>query len=285
VAARVRAEYLGGMETLGTAAFLAGVVAYSVAATLYFVDLARTDGSTAAAAWAPRMLFLGVVLHAVQIVTASFVLHVCPVMSLPFALSLGALVIAVAFLSLRSKRGLGALGVIVAPLALMLLVGSRFVGTNEVSPELPTALIASHVAANLLGFALFALAGAAGALYLVQERRLKAKRRVLSGGKLPALDLLDLTEHRLLLAGFPLLTFGVVTGVVFLRGFEQAGADNILRMTLAFVSWSLMAWVLVMRAAAGWRGRRLAYGTLLGLGCVLAVLAGYVVRAGGAPGL
>lgn len=273
------------METLGTVAFLAGVVAYSVAATLYFVDLARTDGGGPAASWAARILALGAILHGVQIVVSSFVLHVCPVTSLPFALSLGALVLAVAFLFLRGRRGLGALGVIVAPLALMLLVGSRFVGSGHVSSELPTLLIASHVAANLLGFALFALAGAAGLLYLVQERRLKSKRRVLSGGRLPALDLLDLTEHRLLLAGFPLLTFGVVTGVVFLRGFEQAGTDNLLRMALAFVSWSLMAWVLVMRAAAGWRGRRLAYGTLLGLGCVLAVLAGYVVRAGGAPGL
>lgn len=273
------------MEPLGTVAFLAGVVAYSVAATLYFVDLARTEGGGAAANWASRTLTVGVVLHAVQIVVASFVLHICPVTSLPFALSLGALVLAVAFLLLRRKRGLSALGVIVAPLSLMLLVGSQFVGAGNVSSELPTMLIASHVAANLLGFALFALAGAAGALYLFQERRLKAKRHVITGGKLPALDLLDLTEHRLLLAGFPLLTFGVVTGVVFLRGFEQAGADNVLRMALAFVSWALMAWVLVMRAAAGWRGRRLAYGTLLGLGCVLAVLAGYVVRAGGAPGL
>lgn len=274
------------MESLGTVAFLAGVVAYSVAATLYFVDLARTDGGGTAAMWASRILSVGVALHAIQIVVASFVLHICPVTSLPFALSLGALVIGVAFLLLRRKRGLGALGVIVAPLALMLLVGSRFVGAGYVSPELPVMLIATHVAANLLGFALFALAGAAGALYLFQERRLKAKRHVVAGGKLPALDVLDLTEHRLLLAGFPLLTFGVVTGVVFLRGFEQGSVDNLLRMALAFVSWSLMAWVLVMRAAAGWRGRRLAYGTLLGLGCVLAVLAGYVVRAaGGAPGL
>lgn len=273
------------MDTLGTVAFLAGVVAYSVAATLYFVDLARTDSGGTAAVWAGRMLSLGVLLHAVQIVVASFVLHICPVTSLPFALSLGALVLAGAFLLLRRRSSLGVLGVIVAPLALMLLVGSQFVGAGNVSPELPTMLIASHVAANLLGFALFALAGAAGALYLFQERRLKAKRHVLAGGKLPALELLDRTEHRLLLAGFPLLTFGVVTGVVFLRGFEQAGVDNLLRMGLAFVSWSLMAWVLVMRAAAGWRGRRLAYGTLLGLGCVLAVLAGYVVRAGGAPGL
>ncbi len=273
------------METLGTIAFLAGVVAYSVAATLFFVDLARRESTGTAAAWAQRTLSLGVGLHAAHIVLTSFLLQVCPVTSLPFALSLGALVVSAAFLVVRRRGALGALGVIVAPLSLMLWVGSQFVGQGSVSPELPTFLIASHVAANLLGFGLFALAGAAGALYLVQERRLKSKRHLLTGGRLPALDLLDNTEHRLLLAGFPLLTFGVVTGVIFLSRFQANGADNLFRMALAFVSWLLVAWVLVMRAAAGWRGRRLALGTLAGLGCVLLVLAGYIVRAAGSGGL
>lgn len=273
------------MDTLATVAFLAGVVTYTVAATLFFVDIARSEGSSVAALWAQRALTFGVACHGAHVVLSSFVLHVCPVTSLPFALSLGGLFTGVAFLVLRRKRGLAALGVVVAPLALMLLVGSQFVGTGSVPASVPMLLIASHVAANLLGFGLFALAGAASGLYLFQERRLKAKRHVLAGGRLPALDVLDLTEHRLLLAGFPLLTFGVVTGSVLLRGFEQAGSDNLLRMGLALVAWALMAWVLVMRAAAGWRGRRLAYGTLLGLGCVLLVLLGYVVRAGGTPTL
>jgi ABC-type uncharacterized transport system permease subunit len=275
-----RARYQKVMDTLATVAFLAGVVTYTVAATLSFVDIARSEGSSVAALWAQRALSLGVICHGAHVVLSSFVLHVCPVTSLPFALSLGGLVMGLAFLVLRRKRGLAALGLVVAPLSLMLLVGSQFVGAGSVSPQVPIMLIASHVAANLLGFGLFALAGAAGGLYLFQERRLKTKRHVITGGRLPALDVLDLTEHRLLLAGFPLLTFGVVTGSVLLRGFQQPGDDNLLRMALALVAWGLMAWVLVMRAAAGWRGRRLAYGTLLGLGCVLLVLAGYIVRAG-----
>lgn len=265
---------------MATMAFLAGVVTYTIAATLFFVDIAKSEGSRVAASWAQRALTAGVVFHAAHVVLSSFVLHICPVTSMPFALSLGGLVTGGAFLVLRSKGGLAAMGIVVAPLALMLLVGSQFVGVGGVSPSLPVMLIASHVAANLLGFGLFALAGAAGGLYLFQERRLKTKRHVITGGRLPALDVLDMTEHRLLLAGFPLLTFGVVTGSVLLSSFDQPGNDNLLRMGLALVAWGLMAWVLVMRAAAGWRGRRLAYGTLLGLGCVLLVLLGYVVRAG-----
>jgi ABC-type uncharacterized transport system permease subunit len=257
-------RYQISMDTTATAAFLAGIVTYTVASTLFFVDIARSEGSRVAALWAQRALSAGVVFHGAHVVLRSFVLHICPVTSLPFALSLGGLAVGATFLVLRRRRGLAALGVVVAPLALMLLVGSQFVGEGNVSPSVPMMLIASHVAANLLGFGLFALAGAAGGLYLFQERRLKTKRHVITGGRLPALDVLDLTEHRLLLAGFPLLTFGVVTGSMLLRGFYQPGDDNLLRMGLALVAWGLMAWVLVMRAAAGWRGRRLAYGTLLG---------------------
>ena len=42
-----------------------------------------------------------------------------------------------------------------------------------------------------------------------------------------------------------------------------------------------VAAVLLLRAVAGWRGRRTAYGTLLGTVCVAAIILAYVVRAGG----
>ena len=42
--------------------------------------------------------------------------------------------------------------------------------------------------------------------------------------------------------------------------------------------------VLVMRAAAGWRGRRSAYGTLAGVMCVTVVILLYVIKSTGASG-
>src|SRR5947199_304867 len=79
------------------------------------------------------------------------------------------------------------------------------------APALGSGFMAHHVFANLIGVALFVLAGASATLYLVQEKRLKQKRL----GKmrnLPPLDTLDRVEHRFLIAGFPLLTIGIVTG-------------------------------------------------------------------------
>ena len=80
-------------------------------------------------------------------------------------------------------------------------------------PKLSPMFIALHVLANLLGDALFLLAGGAAALYLLQERRIKEKKRagtLLSN--LPPLETLDRAVHSFLLAGFPLLTLGILTG-------------------------------------------------------------------------
>lgn len=268
------------MELLVGVAFLVGVVAYSVAATLFFLDLARREGAKSAALWAGRALALGATLHAVHLVGNSFLLHICPVASMPFALSLFALIVCTAYLLLRRRPAIAATGVVVVPIALVCLVGAQFVGNGALSPKLPRTLLALHVAANLLGLGLFLLAGAASAFYVVQERRLKSKRRTLSGGRLPALDLLDAAEHRLLLAGFPLLTFGIVTGAVFMAQLEEQSGATVMRASLAYLAWGLLAGVLLLRAVAGWRGRRAAYGTLAGVACVLLVLVGYVVRAG-----
>lgn len=266
------------MQVLTTIAFYLGVIAYSVAATLFFVDLARREGSTAAARWAPRALGIGAVLHASHIVSASLLSHVCPVESLHFALSLAALIAAALFLLVRKRLRLHAIGAFVAAVALMFLVGAQFVSISRPETGMPRALLALHVTANLLGFALFLLAGTVGAFYLVQERQLKGKRAGWLMAKLPPLDSLDMTEHRLLLAGFPLLTFGVVTGAVFATHFGHASDTEVLRAALAYTTWVVVAGVLILRAVAGWRGRRAAYGTIAGVVCVLLVLLLYVIQ-------
>lgn len=267
------------MDQLANIAFTLGVIAYSVAATLFFLDLLRREGLAPAQRWAPRVLGFGAVCHAGHVVFASLVTRVCPVESIHFAMSLGALVAAVAYLWLRARRGLGAMGVFVAPLALTFLVAAQFVG-GEAGPAegLSRTLLALHITSNIVGFGFVLLAGAASVFYLVQERRLKAKRPSFAGGRLPALASLETTEHRLLLIGFPLLTFGVVSGGLFFAQIGPVGSASFLRAILGYTTWALVALVLLMRNLAGWRGRRMAYGTLAGLVCVSLVIAFYAIR-------
>jgi len=273
------------MESLASVAFYLGALAYSAATLLFFLDLTRREGRPNAARWAPLVLGLGVILHAAHVVSASLLSRVCPVESLHFALSLTAMIAVGVYLALRVRFRLQSIGTFVAPAALTFLVGAQFVSVSQSeSAGISRMLLILHITANLLGLGLFLLAGAAGAVYLVQERSIKHKRPTWVTAKLPPLDALDRTEHRLLLAGFPLLTFGVVTGAVFASQLGTASPAEFLRAALSYATWLVLAGVLILRAVLGWRGRRSAYGTLAGVACVTTVVVLYVIRINGGGG-
>ena len=263
--------------TLDTASllFLATAVAYFAAATIFVADLLGHAGR--AAPWAPRLVALGVPLHATHIVVWSLVLHVCPVEGIHFALSVASMLVCLVYVLARVRYRVDVVGAFVAPQALAFLLASRFVGSVAGEPRLRSALLPFHVIANLLGIALFTLAFAAAVAYLMQESRLKHKRFD-GAARLPPIDALDRAEHRFLVAGFPLLTIGILTGTIWAREIEAGGAAAIARAGLSYASWALIGGVLLLRAAAGWRGRRAAFGTILGFGLTLLVLATYLVR-------
>jgi len=264
------------MTDVATVAFYLGVIAYSAASTLFFLDLARAG--TGLGTWGPRALSAGALFHAGHVVVASLLTRICPVETLHFALSFSGLMAVGAYLLLRRRLRIDALGALIAPLALTFLIGAQFVSESPgVDQALPRPLLVLHIAANVLGVGLFLLAGASGAFYVVEERRLKKKQLGLAS-RLPPLAALDKTAHRLLLAGFPLLTFGIVTGSLFIEQLSSMDASELLRSLLGYASWILLAIVLLLRRIVGWTGRRAAYGTLAGVGCVLLVVLVYIFR-------
>lgn len=272
------------MPELASIAFYLGVVTYSVASTVFFLELLRGAPHKAPRSLGPRLLALGAVIHALHVVAASLLSHACPVESLHFGLSLTSLGAVVAYLFVRRRSRLHAVGAIVGPLALTFLIGAQFVSVPATEAELPRGLLMLHIGANLLGLGVFLVAGGSSALYVWVERRLRNKKPALSSGstRLPPLDALDRAAHRLLLVGFPLLTFGVVTGALFTERVMGMGGAAVLRTVLGFATWGLLASVLLLRQMIGLRGRRAAYGTLAGVACVLLVMLVYVVRGGAA---
>lgn len=264
--------------------FGATAIVYFAASVLFIADLVGRAGSFAL--WAPRLVAVGVPLHATHIVLWSLVLHVCPVEGIHFALSVAAMLVCFAYAVARLHYRVDVVGAFVAPQALAFLLASRFVGPVDDEPRLRSALLPFHVVSNLLGIALFMLACAAAVAYLLQERRLKHKKFA-GVGRLPPVDALDRAEHRFLVAGFPLLTIGILTGTIWSREIEAGGAVVIARAALSYASWVLIGGVLLLRAAAGWRGRRAAFGTILGFSLTVLVLVIYLVRsllAVGVPG-
>ncbi|WP_394826190.1 inner membrane protein YpjD [Pendulispora albinea] len=241
------------------------------------VSRSRKWGSVA---YGARFVLAGAVMHAGHIVMSSLVLKVCPVEDMHFGMSVVSVLACAAYLVARSRYRIDGLGALVAPLALTFLLASRVaaIGAQEPSARMKSAILPLHVTVNLLGEALFTLAFCAAVAYLVQENRLKTKQ---VGGlfqRLPPLDALDKAEHVFLLAGFPMLTIGILTGTVWARRIDIAGSAEIARAAFGYATWILFASVLVLRAVAGWRGRRAAYGTIAGFGFAVLVLLIYLLR-------
>ena len=124
--------------------------------------------------------------------------------------------------------------------------------------------LVAHIVALLAAYAALGFSILASALYLMQERRIKAKP--LPGGKdgwfewLPPLDTLERVAHATLLFGFPCMTVGLVIGSVLAQETVLGAAyfrDP--KVIASFVMWAAYVLLLFVRSTAGLRGRRAAY--------------------------
>lgn len=264
-------------EIVAEALFYLTAAAYVAASVLFIRFLTRGKGDVGVLG--PRLIGAGALLHAGHIVVASLVLGRCPVEGVHFPMSVASMSMCVAYVFARKRYRIEVAGAFVAPLALTSLLASRFVGgVDEPGARIKSAILPFHVATNLFGVALFTLAFSAATLYLIQERLLKRKRIDGVFKRLPPLDVLDRAEHRFLVAGFPLLTIGIVTGTLWARRVEMGAPGEVLRAVFGYVTWVVIAGVLFLRAVAGWRGRRAAYGTIAGYAFSIVVLMIYLLR-------
>ncbi|HEY5281908.1 MAG TPA: cytochrome c biogenesis protein CcsA, partial [Polyangia bacterium] len=115
--------------------------------------------------------------------------------------------------------------------------------------------------------------------------RLKSRRALGQGPKLPPLESLDAVVHRLLWIGLPLLTIGLLSGRMVIQHAEVVTAGDKFRAGLSGGSWLVLLAVLALRQFASWRGRRPAYATLGGALGIFVVILLYVARALLAEGL
>lgn len=121
--------------------------------------------------------------------------------------------------------------------------------------------LVAHIVALLAAYAALGFSILASALYLVQERRIKAKPIApFSTSWLPPLDTLERIAHATLLFGFPCMTVGLVIGSVLAQETVLGAAyfrDP--KVIASFVMWAVYVLLLFVRSTAGLRGRRAAY--------------------------
>lgn len=166
-----------------------------------------------------------------------------------------------------------ALGIFAAPLGLGSMVAvAGYGGAADVpASALGDPWVQIHIVLILIGYAALALAFGSALVYLVQDHVLRTKRPSPLSRHLPSVQAADDTAYRLVAVGFPLLTAGLIIGVLMLQ--QMKGVywlwDDI-KLTMSGVTWLVFAVYLHARMAQGWKGRRTA--VLLVIGFVLVLV-------------
>lgn len=178
------------------------------------------------------------------------------------ALSLVAAVIAALTLMVNVARPVAALGVIVFPLAALLLIVDQFLAP----PTAPIQLdwqIKLHVTIALIAFGVLFIAALLALLLAAQERALRARRLGTWARALPPLTLTESLMFRLIAAGFALLTLTLLSGVLFVHNLLTQ--DLVQKTVLSVIAWLVFGVLLIGRWRAGWRGPRAVNLTLIGM--------------------
>ncbi|MEO6801571.1 MAG: cytochrome c biogenesis protein CcsA [Rhodanobacter sp.] len=178
------------------------------------------------------------------------------------ALSLVACVVAALTLLVNLTRPVAGLGVIVFPLAALLLALDVFVAPPT-APKPIDWQIQLHVAIALLAYSVLSIGAVLALLLAVQERALRSRRPGLLVRALPPLTQTEALLFRLIGAGFALLTLTLLSGLLFIANIR---AQHLVHTTvLSIVAWLIFGALLWGRWRHGWRGRSAVNLTLTGM--------------------
>lgn len=189
---------------------------------------------------------------------------VTPFITISESISLGTFMAVLLFLVFQfSARKVRPLGVLVMPVVFVLL---GWAGTlmkevaATIAPALQSWWLWVHITGATIGFAAVLIAAGLGVMYLFKEKN----DGVLSG-KLPECETIDVLGYRFVAGGFIMYGLMIISGAYW----SNTVKGNYWNWDPVEV-WSLISWLIYgiylhLRVTFGWRGRRLAWYTLIAL--------------------
>ena len=250
------------------------LIAYFVGIFLFMVQtLRRTPGGRSGAMAA---LVVAWVLHLGAIVHHAMQVGRFPLGNLhEYLLVLGWVVLTLHLLVWLRTR-VDAAGLILPPLAALMALGALLIPAR--STRLPEgqeqAWFIFHTGLATVGMAALCVAFAMSVIYLIQDRSLKSKKRLRLLDRLPSIEACDRIGYHAVLWGFPLLTLGIATGLVWSYHEHHTVFTQGAKELFSYLAWAVFALLLYARLARGFRGRKSAYLTIAGFAFGLLVVLG-----------
>ena len=213
-----------------------------------------------------HLVLAGFILQTVVIGYNYFQLGYLPIRDLRETLIIICWSLAGVFLLIQYKYDLKIFGVFASPLAaVIMIIASLTPGvTVEAGNLFKSPLFFLHIVAIFVGEALFTLAFGLGVMYLLLENAVKSKRRGFIFKRIPSLEVLDTMGYICIVAGFTLLTTGLVIGFVYAKSVWGKFWSWDPKEVWSTISWLLYAALLHARLSSGWRGRKSAIMAIIG---------------------
>lgn len=245
--------------------FAAGL--YCIHALLTVTRLVRSRAPALAERWGAVAAAL--LAHTVFVAVRAAQADGLPIETRLDSVSLFLWLLAAAFVACRRPYRLEGVEPLFWPLFAAGMVGAWLVAGREPTggSSLTRFWLVLHLVPVYVGYAGFAVAAGAGLGYMVQERLLRRKAALALWRKFPSLETLERVGRSALSLGFPVLTVGLVAGVVWA---EQSSAPlgrgwySDPKVVGGLVVWLFYAAVLHVRLFARVRGRRAALLTIVG---------------------
>ncbi len=142
----------------------------------------------------------------------------------------------------------------------------------------------AHIALSFTGIAAFGTAAAAGGMYLIERRQLKAGHFGANLRFFPPLATLSIGSNLALAAitGWLTLTVGVVLAATYAVAYREM---NVLHLVWAIGAWLAVSCIALGRVTRGWQARRAAVYSSVAFTAVLVVYVAFRLVAGGGAGV
>ena len=196
-----------------------------------------------------------------------------PLTNLYESLVFFALTIAVFYLLMEWKFKIKTVGAFVTPFPFIVMAYASL-NPNEIQPLVPALKsnwLIAHVVTCFVGYAAFAVSFGVSILYLFKmnaENKSGKKGGVLLE-YLPSSELLDEIGYKTIAIGFPLLTIGIITGAFWANVAWGTYWSWDPKETWSLIVWLIYAAYLHARITRGWRGKKAALLSILGLAATL----------------
>ncbi len=218
---------------------------------------------------------VGLAWHAIALLTLARAVHRLPAIDVESAISLLAFGVTLAFFVTYLRYRITSLGIFMLPFSffLTLLAASPRGRPADFRPFSNTWIVI-HVSAMIAGYTALFLTFVAAIMYLIQERELKSKAPRAFYYRLPSLEVCDQLYYRSLVLGLFLLTLGILTGFVWASRAWRGPWELDPKILASLAVWIIYLVLFSTRYSGNWRGRRLAYGAILGFAVIMVTFLG-----------